>query len=119
VSKSLFRLTVKSDGSVVPAFAPREDVSSFEEAYESFTFRDEADLFADLIVFNQMTFLFADFVIPGFDPSAHDRHSRDIAVTGSVQDDGSLLLEDGRVIEADAVWQSHAMTVPTFSGFAI
>lgn len=115
MSKSLFRLTVKSDGKVVPAFAPSENATCFEEAYKSFIFENEVQLFADLIEFNQMTFLFAGFDIPGFDPTTHDALSRDIAVSGAVLDDGSISLVDGRVLSVEDLWTSHQLDVPSFN----
>lgn len=115
VTKSLFRLTVRSDGKVVPAFAPSDNASCFEEAYKTFIFENEVELFADLIVFNQMTFLFAGFDdIPGFDPTTHDPNARDIAVNGTVLDDGSISLADGRVLSVDDLWASHQLDVPSF-----
>jgi hypothetical protein len=114
VSNSLFRLTVKSNGKVVPAFAPTEAATCFEEAYKSFIFENDVKFFADLIEFNQMTFLFAGFDIPGFDPSSHDALSRDIAVSGAVLDDGSISLADGRVLPVEDLWASHELEVPSF-----
>ncbi|TLX16968.1 hypothetical protein [Rhizobium sp. MHM7A] len=115
MSNSLFRLTVKSDGKVVPAFAPSENATCFEEAYKSFIFENDVQLFADLIEFNQMTFLFAGFDIPGFDPTTHDALSRDIAVSGAVLDDGSISLVDGRVLSVEDLWTSHQLDVPSFN----
>jgi hypothetical protein len=115
VSNTLFRLTVKSDGTVAPAFAPNENATCFEEAYKGFIFDNEAQLFADLIEFNQMTFLFAGFDIPGFDPTTHDALSRDVAVSGAVLDDGSISLSDGRVLSVEDVWSSHKLDVPSFN----
>jgi hypothetical protein len=107
-------LTVKSDGKVVPAFPPSESATCFEEAYKSFAYDSEVQLFADLIEFNQMTFLFAGFDIPGFDPTTHDALSRDIAVSGTVLDDGSISLVDGQVLSVEDLWSSHHLDVPSF-----
>ena len=115
MSKTLFRLTVRSDGKVVPAFAPSDNASCFEEAYKTFIFDNEVELFADLIVFNQMNFLFAGFDdIPGFDVAAHDPNARDIAVKGDVLDDGSISLVDGRILLVDELWASHNLDIPSF-----
>lgn len=115
VSNSLFRLTVKSDGKVVPAFAPSDAATCFEEAYKTFIFNDEVQLFADLIEFNQMTFLFAGFDIPGFDPTTHDALSRDVAISGTVLDDGSIALVDGRILAVEDLWSGHDLDVPSFN----
>lgn len=113
--ETVFRLTILSDGQLKPAFCPVADAMSFEEAYKTFSYSDEVELVADLVSFNSMSFLFEDFDIPGFDPRTHDRASRDLALKGTVQEDGSIDLNDGRHVSVDTLWNSFGLDVPSFT----
>jgi hypothetical protein len=112
---TIFRITSTDNDGFRPAFAPDEDASCFEEAYRTFIYNDEVALFADLTHFNRMAFLFDGLDVPGYDPKDNDPSAEDLVRHGTVLEDGAILFNDGVKLEADAIWGSFGLSVPSFS----
>jgi hypothetical protein len=112
---TIFRITSTAKDGFKPAFAPDECATCFEEAYRSFIYTDEVELFSDLTVFNRMAFLFDGLDVPGYDPKDNDPSAEDLVRRGLVLDDGSILFNDGLKLDAETIWGSYGLSVPTFS----
>ncbi len=112
---TIFRITATGRDALKPAFPPSEDAYCFEEAYRSFIYNDEVELFADLVEFNSMAFLFDGLDVPGFDPAEHDLASSDVVKRGAILEDGSILFNDGSTLPVNAIWATYGLEIPTFT----
>lgn len=117
---TIFRITAAGERAVQPAFAPVVDAYCFEEAYRTFIYNDEVQLFADLVEFNNMAFLFDGLDVPGFNPAEHDAAAKDVVKRGVILDDGSILFNDGVTLPVDAIWAPYGLEIPAFTNaFAV
>lgn len=112
---TVFRITSFGINGERPAFAPAEDALSFEEAYRNFAYNNEVELFAELVTFNRMAFMFRDFDIPGFEPEDQGPSGEDVVRYGKVLEDGSIEFSDGQKMPVDVIWESFGLPVPEFA----